>query len=238
MEESNTGINDKKNKFDKIRSKYIVKQIFDNLSQKKVLKLLLYNKALQNRINIGISDYKYYYEKIEIEIIPIDIRLKNKFINIPKNEENFYHIFINNNYKETKKNFFEKGEEVTKIKIVIDNNIKSLKGLFSFCVCIEKINFIKFNINDIVDMSYMFRYCISLKELILNNFNTENVTNMEAMFFRCTSLNEMDLNKFNTNKVINMKEMFAFCPSLAKLNFDNFVKNKDTDKSDMFFHCS
>ena len=71
---------------------------------------------------------------------------------------------------------------MTKIKIIIDYQVKSFKELFSWCECIDSIYFKKFyrNING---MSWMFRGCSSLKELNLNNFNTKNVTNMGCMFF-------------------------------------------------------
>ena len=71
---------------------------------------------------------------------------------------------------------------MSKIKIIIDEDIKSLHKLFNECKCIKKINFIKFNKNNIHDMSFMFFECRSLKELNLNNFNTINVTDMSWMF--------------------------------------------------------
>ena len=66
-----------------------------------------------------------------------------------------------------------------------------MNNLFSYDK-FEKINFIKFNRNDINDMSYMFNGCSSLKEINLNNFNTENVTNMSYMFNGCSSLIELN----------------------------------------------
>ena len=73
---------------------------------------------------------------------------------------------------------------MTKIKIIIDYQVKSFKELFSGCYYIESINFKKFYRNNITDMSYMFAGCSSLKELNLNNFNTNNVTNMSDMFIQ------------------------------------------------------
>ena len=46
-----------------------------------------------------------------------------------------------------------------KIKIIIDEQITSFKKLFYECVCIEMINFIKFNRKDINNMKLMFFGC-------------------------------------------------------------------------------
>ena len=63
-------------------------------------------------------------------------------------------------------------EEVKKIKIIIDYQVKSFKELFGYCYCVGSIIFKKFYRNNITDMSYMFSGCTSLEELNLSNFNT------------------------------------------------------------------
>ena len=66
-----------------VKSNYILKKIFYNLTKGKFLNIIKYNKELKKRLNININDFKEYSEifsTIEIEIIPI----KNKdceFIN-------------------------------------------------------------------------------------------------------------------------------------------------------------
>ena len=64
--------------------------------------------------------------------------------------------------------------------------MKTFYRLFYGCDCIEKINFIKFNRKNIVDMSYMFGGCSSLKEINLTNFKTDNVKKMWGMFSGCS----------------------------------------------------
>ena len=93
---------------------------------------------------------------------------------------------IKNKYK------INEEDKVTKIKIIIDYQVKSF-SLFYKCECIESINFKKFYRDNITDMSWMFRGCSSLKELNLNNFNTNNVTDMSYMFYECRSLKELNL---------------------------------------------
>ena len=176
-----------------INSNLIYKHLFGFLNEKILLGILKYNKKLQNKLNIGINNYIDYYNKIEIEIdnISTDISENIKFINIPKKDESYYHIFFNE--KESKKNYLTKDDNISKVKIIIDSNIKSLNNLFQTCSYINKISFIKFNRKDINDMSCMFDDCSSLKEINFNKFNTDNVTNMNYMFNKCTSLQELNL---------------------------------------------
>ena len=85
-----------------IKSPYIIKSIlFDFMLKHKSLKIIKYNKKIQNKIDICILDYQEYSEilsPIEIEIIP----KKNnygKFINIEDEDKLFCHIFFNNKKK-------------------------------------------------------------------------------------------------------------------------------------------
>ena len=53
-------------------------------------------------------------------------------------------------------------DNITKINVIIGNPFKSFKQLFSYCECVESINFIKF-FRRCDDMSFMFSRCTSLK---------------------------------------------------------------------------
>ena len=59
----------RKNKFENIKSKYIVQKIFENLTEKKTFKIIRLNKKLHYNLEINIDNYKIY-NQIEIEIIP------------------------------------------------------------------------------------------------------------------------------------------------------------------------
>ena len=61
--------------------------------------------------------------------------------------------------KKKKRNYLN--ENVKKIKIIIDYQIKSFEGLFEDCECIEYINFKKFYRNNINNMKSMFCGCIA-----------------------------------------------------------------------------
>ena len=86
---------------------------------------------------------------IEIEIIPTKDQY-GKFININENDKLYYHIYFNDNKEEIKNKYYiEEEDKVTKIKIIIDYQVKSFKGLFYECECVESINFKKFYRNNV-----------------------------------------------------------------------------------------
>ena len=128
--------------FNNVRSKNILKIIFEYMERNKFLNLIRYNKILQKRLNITLEDYKNQ-SCIEIEIFPEEDKYGD-FINFYF-PENYYHIYFNNNEKEEYRNYTTKEDKFTKIKIIIDFEVESLYGLFKQCECIKKINFINFN---------------------------------------------------------------------------------------------
>ena len=224
-----------------LKSKYILQFIFDNLSKRKSLNFIKYNKNIQNKIDININDYKEFseiYSSIEMEIIPVNNKY-GKFINI-KNQGDlkYFHIYFDNNKEEIKRNHLDKNENIKKIKIILEHQVKSFEDLFRDCECIESIYIKKFCRNNIKNMEGMFYNCSSLKELNLSNFNTNNVNNMRYMFFKCSSLKNLNLSNFNTNNVTALKEMFWGCSSLEELNLNSFNTNKVKSFYRMFEGCS
>ncbi len=124
-------ISDNFNKNDmlkKIRSKYIVKRIFDNIKQIKLLNIINYNKEYQKLMKIKLKDYIKEFSKIEIEIIPKENEY-GKFIYSRENAQ----IYFNDNENDIKEKKITKKDNVTKIKIVLNNKIKSLYKLFYKC---------------------------------------------------------------------------------------------------------
>ena len=65
MAEINNNLN-KNNILKKIKSKYIVMRIFENLKQNKLLDIIHYNKKYQKLMNIKLKDYKNEFLNIEI----------------------------------------------------------------------------------------------------------------------------------------------------------------------------
>ena len=201
-----------------IRSNYILKRIYENLNKKNSLELIKYNKKLQKRLIIKLNDYKTYneiYTPIEIEIIPVQGNI-GKFINLNKytNNDSYIHIYFDDSKIEEKDNYLYEKNKISKIRIVIDYQLKSFCALFWYCRCIESISFVKFYRNNITDLRYMFYRCSSLKELNLSNFNTNSVTDMSDVFYGCSSLKELNISNFITNNATNMEEIFYGCSSL------------------------
>ena len=222
-----------------IKSIYMLKRIYINITKKKSLEIFRWNKKIQNRLNLSINDYKEYSEKftpIEIEIIPCESRY-GPFINIRENKK-FYHIFFNDNKEEINDKYsINEKDKVIKIKIIIDYQVKSFENLFKNCGCIKSINFKKFHRNNIDNMSHMFYYCQFLEELNLSSFKTHNVSDMSNMFEACKSLKELNLSNFNTGEVTDMNSMFQECNKLEYLDLYNFNTSKVTNMIFMFNKC-
>ena len=211
-----------------VKSHYIILKFFEYLTERKYLETIRYNKSIQKRINININHYKAYSEtktSIELDIIPMKGKY-GKFININEEDKKYFHIYFNDNKKkEIENTSLYKDDNVSKISIIIDYQIKLFSRLFSYCECIESIKFKKFYRNNVTNMEGMFDGCSSLKELNLINFNTNNVTNMSGMFYGCSSLKELNLNNFNTNNVTDMSFMFSKCSDELKLKIKSQHKN-------------
>ena len=129
-----------------IKSDYFLRKLYDNMPKKKKLEIVKYNKKVQKRLDLGVKDYKEYsetYSSIEIEIIPAKGEY-GKFINIKENDKLYYHIYFNDNKEEIKNKYkIDEKDKVTKIKVIIDYQVKSFKELFKGCECIKSINFTK-----------------------------------------------------------------------------------------------
>ena len=130
--------------FKKLKSDYFLKKLFNNLSKRKSLDIIKYNKNIKNRMNIRIKDYKEYSELYT----PIEIEIKHiydygKFINSNKENEKYFHIYFNDNKEEINRNYLNKNEQIKTIRIIIDYQVKSFEYLFYCCECIEYIYFKK-----------------------------------------------------------------------------------------------
>ena len=160
MEDTNTS-KDKnaiqsKDELNNIKSDYFLQKICDYLNRKKSLEIFKYNKNIQKRLNININNYKEYseiYSSIEIELMPIE-NSDGKFINIPENEKKYFHIYFNESKNEINNNILLENNKVSRIKIIIDYQVKSFENLFSYCKCINSISFKKFYRNNIKHKLY------------------------------------------------------------------------------------
>ena len=228
-------------KLDNIKSKLILRKIFDILCREDLLRIVKYNKKIQNKLNLKIKDFEEglkYYSLIEFEL-KIKKDEFGKFINVlNEKDKHFYHIYFNDDRIETKRRYVKKNEKIDKIKIVLGYGVLTFEKLFQECRCIESIHFKKFHRINISNMEYMFSRCSSLKEINFEKFITENVANMDSMFSGCSSLEKLNLSNFNTNNVTSMIFMFSGCSSLNELNLSNFNTSNVTNMIFMFSDCS
>ena len=84
------------------------------MKKKKLLEIMKYNKKLQKRLNLNINDYKEYsklYSSIEIELKLVDNNY-GKFINIPDDDKEYYHLYFNNSNEEIKRNYLNENEYI------------------------------------------------------------------------------------------------------------------------------
>ena len=116
--------------FGNIKSKNILKEIFYYLKENKLLNIIRYNKFIQSRIDKKVNYYKYHYEKIELELFPIKNK-HGKFINMRKKQAIHFHFYFNDNNNEINRNYIIKDENISKIKTIVDYEIKNLDNLFS-----------------------------------------------------------------------------------------------------------
>ena len=219
--------NKKSTNISKIKSNYILKQIFAHLNEKYLLEFIKYNKSTQKRIDIDINNYIEFsklYSSIEIELKVVEGK-SGKYINMHQEDKEYFHIYFNNSKKEMKKVKNYK-DVISKIKIIIAHQVTSFEELFKDCEYIESINFKKFNRNNITNMNDMFCNCSSLKKINLEKFNTENVIEMRFMFHGCKSLEKLDLSNFNTKNLTDTCYMFSKCYSLKEVDLSKFNTEK------------
>ena len=213
-----------------IKSKNIMKKIFKNLNEFKLLNIIRNSKKFQSLLDITIDDYKLAYKeycKIEIEITLSEDEDLNKLdlnkFNEKIKKNPYFHL-------EKKKDDFE-----NKYIIKLDTEIESLESLFDGYISIKEINFIKFNRKDIKNMSKIFNLCINLIKVDLSKIRTNNVEDMSSMFASCLLLENLNLSNFNTSKVINMSHMFYICNNLQELNISSFNTSNVTSMQFMFY---
>ena len=229
-----------KNLLNNIHSLFVINKLSQQINKRKILRVIRYNKELLEKFNISIDDYKKYNQiEIELELVPKKQMkgYKNEFIKYNILHGEYFHIYFDDNKEEVKRNFITVKDKVSKIKILIDIEIKSLKELFYQCRCIKKIKFLKFKRKDIYNMSYMFSYCELLEEIDFLEFKTDNVKDFNFAFSNCYNLKNLDLSKFKTDNVKTMRNMFSFCHSLKSLDLLSFNTKNVYEMNRLFIGC-
>ena len=116
-----------KNIFQKLKSDYFLRKLFNNLLKKRSLDIIKYNKNIKRRIKINNKDYKEYselYSSIEIEIKPVKDKYYD-FININDENKMYFKIYLNDNKEDIKRNYLNENEQINIIRIIIGYQVKS-----------------------------------------------------------------------------------------------------------------
>ena len=154
-EQGQSKLNDSNDQIRNLKSDFFIQLFFGYLTERKSLETIRNNKSIQKRIGININHYKAYsetYSSIELDIIPMKGKY-GKFINIKKEDKKYFHIYFNDNKKkEIENTSLHTDDNVSKISIIIDYQIKSFSELFYNCKCIESIKFKKFYRNNVTDI--------------------------------------------------------------------------------------
>ena len=126
-----------------LQSDYFIQKFFGYMSERKYLETIRYNKSIQKRINININHYKAYSEtktSIELDIIPMKGEY-GEFININEEVKKYFHIYFNDNKKQEIENTsLYKDDNVSKISIIIDYQIKSFQNYFFIVNVLNPLN--------------------------------------------------------------------------------------------------
>ena len=149
-------------------------------------------------------------------------------------------LYINNEKFEFKKYFKPNKKGIYSIILNFKISLTDCSFMFFQCSHLQNIDFVNFDVKNVVKMNNMFSYCYFLKNISnISNWNTKNVTNMKAMFSSCTSLISLpDISQWNTSNVTDMSEMFYICKSLQSLpDISQWDTSNVEDMNNMFYAC-
>ena len=95
------------------------------------------------------------------------------------------------------------------VKIIINQILSNMVGLFSFCEDLVTINFAEtFDTSKVQCMTQMFYYCTSLISVNVSSFNTSSVNNFYQMFYGNDKLTSLDLSNFETKYACGYTHLF------------------------------
>ena len=128
---------------DNVKSKYIIKEIFENIKNKRKLNIIKYNKRIMIKLDINKKDFEIYItlkefnNKYNINIEDIDIKELNLSVRIIENEGLGDLVKINFNKLEE---LNLSGNEISDINILEKVNFKELKLIYLYDNKISDIN--------------------------------------------------------------------------------------------------
>ena len=105
----------------KIKSDFFLRKLFYIIKANRTLTIIKYNKKLQKRLNLNISDYEKFAQlfssiEIKLKLDESEYDENNKFINISDKEKEYFHIYFDNSNEEIERNFLKKTKKLIGLK--------------------------------------------------------------------------------------------------------------------------
>ena len=132
---------------------------------------------------------------------------------------------------------YDLSNPINTVKLIYNEPLTSCHTMFFAQNNIKEIDFSKFDLSQVTDMSDMFHECRELTSIDFSGINTQSLTNMNYMFYECNSLQNLDLRSFDTSLVDTMFQTFFACNSLLSIDLSSFDTSRVTTMFQMFFQC-
>jgi len=197
----------------KIKSPYVLHELFSFISEKKKYKVIKYNTFLNKKLELSVFDYKFFFLQTKIKKYNYNyinffwIQFKNDFKELFEKKETFYEVFLN--VLANKKDFILKLNDIN-----FNSMIKNSYFNKNIRIEIEGLNTITFE-----DMKI---------SLIKNNKFTDKAINTIKEIFSL----------FAKNGKITKDESFIFMNMINKENDDQiynlFYDNINEDENILF----
>ena len=119
------------------------------------------------------------------------------------------------------------------------NKIRDISMLFNGCINLKEIiNFNKWYLPNITDMSYLFNRCKEIGTIVFTKNISENIRNMCGLFNCCEKLETITQIPLKTKNTEDMSIMFQGCEKLVKIDgIADFYTQNVRDMSGMFSKC-
>lgn len=102
-------------------------------------------------------------------------------------------------------------------KLRIAEGTTDLRGLFSWCEYLTKIDLSNIDMSKIKDISGMFSYMTSMRQFDLRGVDVSNIIKMDDLFGNCESAEVIDITGWDTSKCKNFNFMFHACNNLREV---------------------
>jgi len=133
--------------------------------------------------------------------------------------------------------FYNFNKKNTAVKIKLNSQINNFSKMFINCNNISEINFINFDLSNIIGFSEVFKNCNNLKSINLSDWDISGVTNINSLFQDCKSLTSIGLPNLKRSNITTMKYVFSNCQKLTSIDLSRIDTSQVTNMESMFYNC-